>query len=45
VLVVVNFFGGMNEVLVVVEVSSPEMGTNVGHSFFIPLNIKNKATQ
>jgi hypothetical protein len=37
-------FGGMMK-LVIVVVSSPEVGNNVGHLFLIPSNIKNKATQ
>jgi hypothetical protein len=32
-------------VVIVVEVSSPEVGTNVGHLFLIVVKNKNKATQ
>jgi hypothetical protein len=41
--VVVVFFGDMMK-LVVVLVSSPEVGANVDHLFLIPSSIKNKAT-
>jgi hypothetical protein len=41
--VVVDFFGSMMK-LFVGEVSSLEVDANVGHLFFIPSGIKNKAT-
>jgi hypothetical protein len=45
-LVVVAFFGDMAKLVVVMEVSSPKVGTNVGHLLSTPLiREKSKATQ
>jgi hypothetical protein len=36
-LVAADFFGAMTKLVVVMEVSSPEVGANVAHLFFIVL--------